>query len=100
MRSVNTGHIQSDSIERTGSVAGNKQEEMVGRCYLIGNRHLQTAGEQSVEALPTRLKEKYMMDEEEIDIENRLADIFLKRIFGCFLILVAAGLVIAAWIWM
>jgi hypothetical protein len=41
-----------------------------------------------------------MMDEEEIDIENRLADIFLKRIFGCFLILLAAGLVIAVWIWM
>jgi hypothetical protein len=41
-----------------------------------------------------------MMDEEEIDIENRLADIFLKRIFGCFLILLAAGLIIAAWIWM
>jgi hypothetical protein len=41
-----------------------------------------------------------MMDEEEIDIENRLADIFLKRIFGCFLILLAAGLIIAAYFYL
>jgi hypothetical protein len=41
-----------------------------------------------------------MMDEEEIDIENRLAEIFLKRIFIGFLILVAAGLVIAAYFYL
>jgi hypothetical protein len=41
-----------------------------------------------------------MMDEEEIDIENRLADIFLKRIFGCFLILLAAGLIVAAYFYL
>ena len=40
------------------------------------------------------------MDEEEIDIENRLADIFLKRIFGCFLILLAAGLIVAAYFYL
>ena len=41
-----------------------------------------------------------MMDDEEIEIENRLAEIFLKRIFGCFLIIVAVGLMIAAYFYL
>ena len=49
---------------------------------------------------PADFKGDFMMDEEEIDIENRLAEIFLKRIFGAFLILLAVGLMIAAYFYL
>jgi hypothetical protein len=39
-------------------------------------------------------------DRTNCDIENEIEEEFLGRIFIGFLILVAAGLVIAAWIWM
>ena len=51
---------------------------------------------------PCRLKGVYMDNDNRtnVQIENEIAEEFLGKIFIGFLILVAAGLVIAAWWWL